>query len=65
MASDAEVEFAGDAGKHSDEEGQDCAGRSFEPMLNGVGGAHLNTVECLTCGRQLAASENGLMRTPS
>jgi hypothetical protein len=30
-------EFSGDAGKHSNEQGQDCAGRFFEVKLIGVG----------------------------
>jgi hypothetical protein len=53
--------FPGDAGKHTDPQGQDCAGRIFEAKQVGVGGVYINRVECTTCHREISSSEDRLM----
>jgi len=54
------VTFPGEAGKHSDRHDSDCPGRAFKVNSVGVGGIYVNYVQCLLCGRELEAYENGL-----
>jgi hypothetical protein len=53
--------FPGDAGEHTDPQGQNCTGRVFEAKYVGVQGAYINRVECTTCHRQISSSEDRLM----
>jgi hypothetical protein len=53
--------FSGDKGKHTDDQGQDCPGRSFYAKMVGVGGIYINTVECTTCNKELKAGEDSLL----
>ncbi len=54
-------QFPGDAGKHTDQQGQNCLGRLFEAKQVAVGGAYTNRVECTTCHREMPASEDRLL----
>lgn len=56
------VPFPGDAGKHTDRDHRECAGRKFKVNSRGVGGIYINYVECLSCRLELAAFENGLVK---
>lgn len=53
--------FPGDAGKHTDKDGNECYGRTFEAKSVGVGGVYTNVVMCVTCLCELAASEDRIL----
>lgn len=54
------INFNGDAGRHLDENDRVCDGRSFKVNSVGVGGIYVNYVQCVSCGLELEAFENGL-----
>lgn len=54
------ISFEGDAGRHLDKGKRECAGRMFRVNAVGVGGIYINYVQCLSCGLELEAYENGL-----
>lgn len=54
-------EFRGDAGKHSDKNGNECAGRIFEAKVLAVVGIHQNVVMRMICGCELAAFEDRIV----
>jgi hypothetical protein len=56
--------LAGDAGKHTNRNGEECAGRTFVVKSVGVGGCYTNVVVCFYCDRELVAYENGLAPEP-
>lgn len=58
------VTFPGDAGKHNNDQGQDCPGRSFYAKLVGVGANYINTAECTTCHKELQSGEHSLLQRP-
>ncbi len=59
------IQFPGEGGKHRNPQGQDCPGRFFEVKEIAVGGAYINTVECMTCHRELPAVEDKLVNSPN
>jgi hypothetical protein len=59
------VSLQGNAGKHTDLDGQECSGRTFRVNSVGIGGIYTNRVRCLTCLRELTAYENGLAEPQS
>jgi len=55
------VQFPGEAGKHRNVEGQDCAGRQFHVRYIGGGAAYTNRVECPACRSCFEAYEDRLL----
>ena len=54
------VQFCGDAGKHRNADGRDCAGRQFTVRVIGRGAVYTNQVECLACHGHFEAYEHRL-----
>lgn len=59
------MKFEGDRGKHVDQSGQDCAGRVFDVIVVGTGGAYGRTVGCTRCQRRLRAYNDSLAPEPA
>jgi hypothetical protein len=54
--------FLAEAGKHTDADGNECAGRDFSVVAAGTRGGYLNYVRCVFCSKEFRAWEHGQIR---